>query len=440
MANQEHLEALIQGTDIWNEWRERHPEIQPDLTRAKLSGADFCDADLHFANLSFANLSEADLRGADLRGANLSFANLSEADLRSADLSGADLSEADFNAADLSLANLIGANLSFANLRYTDLHFANLHDANLHDADLGSANLHDADFSNANLRKSDLIDANLIGANLIRANLIGADLSNADLGGADLSFADLRGADLRGADLSNADLRGADLSNADLSGAILRGTKLTEAILTECRIYGLSAWDVESQGAAQNSLVIVPEDQPTIAVDNLKMAQFIYLFLNNQEIREVIYTIAKKAVLILGRFTPERKAVLDALRDELRRHGYLPILFDFEKPSSRNFTETVRTLAHLSRFIIADLTDPSSIPQELYAIAPTLAVPIQPLLETSRSEYSMFSDLSHTSHWILPIYRYADLDTLLASFQEQILDPAEQKAQELIKQKAQELT
>jgi hypothetical protein len=38
-----------------------------------------------------------------------------------------------------------------------------------------------------------------------------------------------------------------------------------------------------------------------------------------------------KAVLILGRFTDERKAVLDALRDELRKRNYLPILFDFDK-------------------------------------------------------------------------------------------------------------
>jgi hypothetical protein len=53
-------------------------------------------------------------------------------------------------------------------------------------------------------------------------------------------------------------------------------------------------------------------------------------------------------------------------------------LFLFEKPTSRNFTETVRTLAHFSRFIIADLADPSSIPQELQAIIPTLAVPFLP--------------------------------------------------------------
>ena len=51
----------------------------------------------------------------------------------------------------------------------------------------------------------------------------------------------------------------------------------------------------------------------------------------------------------------------------------------------------------------------------------------------------MFEDFQDYP-WVPPSYRYTDLDTLLASFQEQIIDPAEQKAQELIKQKAQELT
>ena len=60
-------------------------------------------------------------------------------------------------------------------------------------------------------------------------------------------------------------------------------------------------------------------------------------------------------VLILGRFTDERKAVLDALREELRRRDYTPVLFDFEKPRSRSTLETVSTLAHMARFVIADL-------------------------------------------------------------------------------------
>jgi hypothetical protein len=136
-------------------------------------------------------------------------------------------------------------------------------------------------------------------------------------------------------------------------------------------------------------------------------------------------------VLILGRFTPERKAILDALREELRVHGYVPILFDFDKPSSRNLTETVRTLAHLSRFIIADLTEPSSIPQELQAIVPTLAVPVRPLLLEGKGEYAMFVDFPKTYHWVLPIHYYLDQANLLATLKEDVIEPAEQKAQEL---------
>lgn len=54
-----------------------------------------------------------------------------------------------------------------------------------------------------------------------------------------------------------------------------------------------------------------------ITVDNLEVAQFIYLLLNNEKIRQVIDTITSKVVLILGRFTDERKSVIDAIREEL---------------------------------------------------------------------------------------------------------------------------
>ena len=80
------------------------------------------------------------------------------------------------------------------------------------------------------------------------------------------------------------------------------------------------------------------------------------------------------------------------MREELRRQNYLPILFDFEKPASRDLTETISTLAHMARFIIADLTEPSSLPKELEAIVPTLAVPVQPVIEGVTSPYAMFPD------------------------------------------------
>lgn len=190
---------------------------------------------------------------------------------------------------------------------------------------------------------------------------------------------------------------------------------------------------MQLEGAKQDSLVITPEWQATITVDNLKIAQFIYLLLNNAEIRDMIDTIAKKAILILGRFTPERKAILDALREVLRIHGYVPIVFDFDKPASRDLTGTVSTLAHLARFIIVDLTDPSSAPHEMATVIPHTVVPVQPLILNGEREYSMFRDLRQRYHWVLPTYSYTDQAHLLATLQEHVIAPAEQKAQELEK-------
>ena len=289
------------------------------------------------------------------------------------------------------------------------------------------------DFSTANLRETILSYADLSYANLHKA----------DLSGAYLSFAYLRDADLRNADLSGAYLRdtylgGADLSGAYLMGAVLINTNLAQASLVGCRVYGISVWDVHLENATQHNLVITLDDQPTITIDNLEVAQFIYLLLNNKKIRDVIDTITSKVVLILGRFTHERKVVLEALRNELRKQNYTPVLFDFEKPATRDFTETVRTLAHLARFIIADLTDPGSIPQELQAIIPDLEVPVQPILLETKREYSMFVDF-RKYHWVLPVHLYKDQASLIASLESEIIEPADKMARELAIEKAKRL-
>jgi hypothetical protein len=275
------------------------------------------------------------------------------------------------------------------------------------------------------LSRANLQDRDLEGADLHGANLKGADLDRAHLRGANLS-----GADLEWADLYLTDLRGAKLAGAKLSYATLIKTKLQGADLTGCSVYGISAWNVRLEGATQSNLVITPRDEPVIQVDNLEVAQFVYLLLNNERIRSVIDTITSKVVLILGRFTEERKVVLDAIRRELRRRNYLPILFDFPKPDSKDLTGTVTTLANLARFIIADLTAPSSIPYELATIVPGTVVPVQTIILEGQREFAMFRDLHSRYHWVLAPHTYESKDGLLDDLNK-IIAPAEVKAKQL---------
>lgn len=401
MANEEHLAILRQGVDTWNKWRNQHYRPQPDLSQANLSGAWLSEANLSWVNFSEADLGEADLGEAVLGGAQLDNANLSHANLSKADLADVNMHNADLSYANLSEAAPMGAYLSSSDLSY--------------------ANLNGAILVNASLTNANLYNANLKNASLIAANLSGANLSRADLSGADLSMANL----------SNSNLSEANLSGAKLSLAVLVLANLAGTNLARCNIYGISVWDANLEGAIQKDLVITRKNQPTITVDNIEVAQFIYMLINNEKLRDVIDTITGKAVLILERFTPERKPILDALREHLRKRNYIPILFDFEKPDSRSLTETVITLAHLSRFVIADLTDPSSIPHELMSFVPKLkSVAVQPIILREHRPYAMFEDLQGYN-WVLPIHEYESQDTLISELVDKIIVPAEEKVKQL---------
>jgi hypothetical protein len=193
----------------------------------------------------------------------------------------------------------------------------------------------------------------------------------------------------------------------------------------------VSAWDVKLDRAVQRNLIITPPNQPTIEVDNLEMAQFIYLIVNEQKIRQVIDSIKSKLVLILGRFTPERKAVLEAIRQELRKRGCLPVLFDFEGPATQTTEETISTLGRMARFIIADLTDAKSVLQELRSIVPNSpSVVVQPLLLATDKEPGMF-DFFRKFPWVLEPVRYRSQKALIAGLSANVVAPAEAKAKML---------
>jgi hypothetical protein len=100
-------------------------------------------------------------------------------------------------------------------------------------------------------------------------------------------------------------------------------------------------------------------------------------------------------------------------------------MFDFDKPSSRDLTETISTLAHMARFVIADITGARSIPQELQAIVPKLPnVPVQPLLLASEKEYGMFEHFRNYPR-VLQEFSHTDKSDLLAHLESRILLPSE---------------
>lgn len=334
----------------------------------------------------------------------------------------------------------------------------------LRGANLAGRDLSGFDFKEADLKAANLEAANLRGASFTDAYLRRANLTRADLSGARMRAANCRHAVLRDAILVDGYLRRIDLSYVDLSGANLTGANLQYArfvdvtldgaTLKNCSIYGISVWNLGGTPKEQSNLIITPtgrdEDDAVsgsslardhvITVDDLEVAQFVNLLVNNDKIRNVIDTLGNKAVLILGRFTPERKAVLDAIRERLRAFNFVPMMFDFERPAPRDFTETIKTLAGLSRFIIADITNPRSSPLELQAVMPDYMIPFVPIIQDGEEPFPMFRDLQQKyGSWVLDVLRYDTAENLLAVLDCAVIEPAIELEQKLLVRKAADL-
>ena len=122
--------------------------------------------------------------------------------------------------------------------------------------------------------------------------------------------------------------------------------------------------------------------------------------------------------------------------DELRRRGFLPMVFNFDKPETKDFTETVRLLAGLSSFVIADITNPRSTPLELQAVVPECMVPFVTVLEEGEEPFAMFQDLwvKHRD-WVFEPVGYAAVDELAQGL-DVLIKRAQVRSAELVARKA----
>src|SRR4051794_23617318 len=313
MADPHVLEVLKKGAADWNRWRGSTAFQTVDLTHSDLSG-------MKLNNYSFVR--------ADMSGANLTRTQLEHAHLKDATLTGAVLTH------------------------------ANLESVNARGAVFDNVSADGANFEVATLRGARFCNATLTAARLHRAYLRETDLSGANLTGAWLRFATLDEARCRNTVFSGADLRYAAIVKADIRGADL----------TNVQVFGISAWSVQADASTRQDLIVSPSEKPgdaALRAHDLQTAQLLALMLDGTGVRRVLDSVTCKLVLILGSFGPGEKPALDSLRTALQARGYVPVTFDFERPSERDYAETIGTLAGMSRFVVADFTNAKEIRAEV---------------------------------------------------------------------------
>jgi hypothetical protein len=96
---------------------------------------------------------------------------------------------------------------------------------------------------------------------------------------------------------------------------------------------------------------------------------------NHRKMRDTLTILNDRGVLLLGRFKDGGLERLYSMREWLQRKGYTAMIFDFARPDNLSLTETVVTMAGLSKFIIVDLLG-TSVPAELQSILGQIKKPV----------------------------------------------------------------
>ncbi len=401
-GNEAHLQVFKQSLRrrsprFWNQWRARHPQVVPDLRGLWFAGG-------------FA-------RGFNLRRARLDGGR--------------------FERADLAGVHLEGASLRDAHLRHADLTGVRADGTNLSGADLRGATLAHARFRNATALPGESLGASFIHANLRQADFTGASMPEARLSDADLTQARFDHANLKGAYFSDTildrtSLVGADISGAHIFGAFVRGVAIDETTRQDGLFLDVHVvWERNRAAPRSRRRGTNLDAVEFVEVDDIQLAQFHNIVDEWGSVGRLLSATTKRVVLILGRFRPARKRVLDALAEALRRRGKVAVVFDFPSPQDREVSDTVRFIAGMSQFIVVDMTDASSVPLELQATIPDLMVPVLPIVKSGQPVFSMFSDLQRRYFWIQQPVSYDSAKQLVEHVDEAIIVRAQQAADEI---------
>lgn len=148
---------------------------------------------------------------------------------------------------------------------------------------------------------------------------------------------------------------------------------------------------------------------------------------------EVAMTAAKalagagvNAVLIFGFFGTDHVENREVLSEELRRRGYVPLLFPFTRPLIHDTAAIARGAAPITRFAVADLTAPPEIRDELGGMLEIFlsqtSLPLV-LIHQGITLSKLPLDLRRQHPSVLPLYSYAGPGELREAFDRAVMEP-----------------
>lgn len=267
------------------------------------------------------------------------------------------------------------------------------------------------DFSGIHLTNASIHLAFAEGLNLRGAEIVGCHFEEGDFSRADFSNTTFANTKFNKTILTDANFSGATFVNCNLNRVNLVNADFRLKEIRETVVYGISAWDLKtSPEMIQSRLVIeksyelhsdiVASGKIPMMVDDIEMAQFVYYLSSHKNMRNMINILNSRGVLLLGKFKDGGLERLYQLMDWFKARNYMPMLFDFDRPNSMDYTETVVTMAGLSKFIVADLSG-GSVPQELHATLSSFQKPV--IVYSDQPAYSMFKDIKRKNRFSFEI-------------------------------------
>lgn len=298
------------------------------------------------------------------------------------------------------------------------------------------------DLSEIRLERAHIHDAFAEGVRFGNATVVGCrfeegDFSRAYFGRTEFIDTVFNKTILTDASFAGATFRNCNLNRVNLAGADFRVEEITETV-----VYGVAAWDLVTDDEMKQSRLVIEKTYELysdiiaggripLMVDDIELAQFVYYLSSHKKMRDIINVLNSRGVLLLGRFGGGGLDRLYRLSDWLRERNYMPMIFDFERPDSANTTETVLTMAGLSKFLIADLSGPS-VPQELHATMTNFWKPV--IVYSEKKPYAMYADLAEKSFFTKEIV-YSTESQLFAKLAK-ALPAAERAYAKLVEQRA----